>query len=122
MIEVAFSETDSLELLDAARRAQAGRASRTVVGGQQHAMRQTVIVLLANAALSEHESPGEATLYVISGRVALSVGQETREAGSGELLVIPQRRHSLRALRHSTVLLTAVPREYTPAIDQGDPT
>src|SRR5689334_3924922 len=43
------------EQLEAARRAPAGRAARTVVGGHENVMRQTVIALLGGRALAEHE-------------------------------------------------------------------
>lgn len=98
------------EQLDAARHHEAKRAARTVVGGHEHVMRQTVVALLADATLSEHENPGEATVYVISGRVELSAGTESWEARAGDLIDIPPQRHTLRALQDSAVLLTAVPK------------
>jgi quercetin dioxygenase-like cupin family protein len=99
------------ELLDSAGRSSAKRASHTVVGGHEHAMRQTVVALLAGAALTEHENPGEATIYVITGRVELTAGSESWQARSGDLVEIPPLRHSLLAVENSAVLLTAVPRE-----------
>jgi quercetin dioxygenase-like cupin family protein len=98
------------EQLAAAARAESARASITVVGGHEHAMRQTVIALTAGAVLAEHENPGEASLYVIVGRVDLHVGDETWQARTGDLVEIPPARHSLRAVEDSAVLLTAVPR------------
>lgn len=97
------------EQLEAARRSKSQRASRTVVGGHEHVMRQTVVALLADAALSEHENPGEATVLVIFGRVELSAGEDSWEARSGDLIEIPPQRHALRAITDSAVLLTAVP-------------
>lgn len=105
------------ELTEAARSGDAGRASRTLVGSQNSVLRQTVVALLADASLAEHESPGEATLYVVNGRVRLDAGEESWEMSSGELLDIPQRRHSLHALEDSVVLLSSVPREFIPAKD-----
>src|SRR5262245_61347017 len=99
------------ELLDAAGRSTAQRASHTVVGGHEYTMRQTVIALLAGASLTEHENPGEATIYVISGRIEVRAGDESWQARSGDLVEIPPRRHSLHALENSAVLLTAIPRE-----------
>ena len=97
------------EQLEAAGRVDARRASSTVVGGHDHVMRQTVVALLAGAALAEHENPGEATLYVISGRVELAAGGESWQGRAGDLIEIPPVRHSLTALEDSAVLLTAVP-------------
>src|SRR2546429_222497 len=98
------------EQLEAAGRAAASRASVTVVGGHEHVMRQTVVALTAGADLSEHENPGEATLYVISGRVELRAAGNSWQARTGDLVEIPPSRHSLHALEDSAVLLTAVPR------------
>jgi quercetin dioxygenase-like cupin family protein len=97
------------EQLDAARRNSARRASTTVVGGHERVMRQTVIALLAGAVLAEHENPGEASLYVIGGRVRVDAAGEAWEARTGDLIEIPPERHALHALEDSAVLLTAVP-------------
>lgn len=97
------------EQLEAAGRSEARRASSTVVGGHDHVMRQTVVALLAGAVLAEHENPGEATLYVIRGRVELAAGAESWQARAGDLIEIPPARHSLTAVEDSAVLLTAVP-------------
>lgn len=101
------------ELLDDAGRSEAARAATTVVGGHEHVMRQTVVALKAGSQLSEHENPGEATLYVITGRVELTAGEESWQARSGDLVEIPPARHGLLALEDSAVLLTAVPRGHS---------
>jgi quercetin dioxygenase-like cupin family protein len=90
----------------AARRASAGRASETVVGGHERVMRQTVIALLAGTRLDEHENPGEASVYVLTGRVILSAGSDSWEARTGDLIEVPPARHSLEALEDSAILLT----------------
>lgn len=97
------------EQLEAAHRADSARASTTVIGGHEHVMRQTVIALAAGAVLGEHENPGEASLYVIVGRVELEAGPDSWQARTGDLVEIPRARHSLRAIEDSAVLLTAVP-------------
>ena len=51
--------------------ASSGRSARTVWGGHERVLRQTLIALTANSSMSEHENPGEATLQVITGRVRL---------------------------------------------------
>jgi quercetin dioxygenase-like cupin family protein len=105
-------EAIAREQLELARGNAAGRASVTVFGGHEHAMRQTVVALVADATLSEHENPGEATLHVLVGRVRLTAGQDSWEARSGDLLVVPDARHSLHALEDTAVFLTAVPRAH----------
>jgi quercetin dioxygenase-like cupin family protein len=97
------------ELLDRARREHAGRAGNTLphpVDG----LRQTVIALRAGAGLGEHESPGPASLLVLSGRVRLLAGEETVELIAHRIAPIPNRRHGLHAEEDSVVLLSvAVP-------------
>ena len=98
------------ELLDRARSASSGRSARTVHGGHEHDLRQTVIALAGGRALGEHESPGEATLQVLRGEVRLSAGDETWDLTAGDHLVIPPRRHDLVALTDAAVLLTVATR------------
>jgi quercetin dioxygenase-like cupin family protein len=98
------------EQLGNARAASSGRASVTVHGGQEHDLRQTVIALAEGRSLGEHESPGEATLQVLSGRVRLLAGEESWEGVEGDHLVIPPARHDLTALTDAAVLLTVATR------------
>jgi quercetin dioxygenase-like cupin family protein len=83
-----------------------GRSSVTVYGGHEHALRQTVIALKAGCALDEHESPGEATVHVLHGRVRLTAGTLAWEGRSGDLIVVPDSRHGLEAIEDAAVLLT----------------
>jgi quercetin dioxygenase-like cupin family protein len=94
------------EHLAIAREASSGRSAHTVHGGHDHVMRQTLIALRAGASLAEHESPGEATLQVLAGRVRLTVDGDGPEGAAGDLLVIPQERHALEAEEDAVVLLT----------------
>lgn len=93
------------EQLEEARRG-AGRAASTVFGGHEQVLRQTVIALTAGAEMQEHESPGAATLHVLSGRVRLTAGEDSWDGRTGDLIVIPSARHGLSALEDSVVLLT----------------
>jgi quercetin dioxygenase-like cupin family protein len=83
-----------------------GRAADTVLGGHERVLRQTVIGLTAGSGLGEHENPGEASVYVLSGRVRLVCGGSSWEGRTGDLLKVPDSRHSLDALEDSAVLLT----------------
>ena len=69
-----------------------------------------MVALTAGAELAEHDNPGEATLYVITGRVELHAGADSWQARTGDLVEIPPARHSVVAIEDSAVLLTAVPR------------
>ena len=94
------------EHLARAHAAGSGRSAHTVHGGHEHALRQTLIALTAGSGLAEHNSPGEATLQVLRGRVRLTAADQGEEAAAGDMLVIPPQRHTLTALDDSAVLLT----------------
>ena len=96
--------------LPPAREASSGRSARTVRGGQNHALKQTVIALRAGAEMAEHNSPDEGTVQVLTGRVRLVAGPETWEGAPGDMVVVPPQRHSLLAVEDAVVLLTAVNR------------
>ena len=78
----------------------------TVYGGHEKVLRQTVIGMIAGARLAEHENPGEATVLILHGRVRLSTADVAWEATRGDLLIMPDSRHSIAALENSAVLLT----------------
>jgi quercetin dioxygenase-like cupin family protein len=94
------------ELGHKAAEASAGRAADTVYGGREHHLRQTVVALRAGAELAEHQSPGEATLIVISGRLRLVAGDSTWPAREWDHLSIPNVAHRVEAETDTTFLLT----------------
>ncbi len=94
------------EQLEVARTSSSGRSAHTVYGGHEHALRQTLIAMVAGTELDEHDSPGEATLQVLHGRVQLTNGQVHWNGSAGDHLVIPQSRHGLHAVEDAAVLLT----------------
>lgn len=104
------------ELLEKATSEHAGRAGRTLphpVDG----LGQTVIALRADAELSEHESPGPATILVIRGRVRLVAGEQTVSLAAHQISPIPNRRHSLHADEDSVVLLSVAVPDRAPQAD-----
>lgn len=94
------------EQQELAASASSGRSARTVWGGHERVLRQTLIALTAGSTMSEHENPGEATVQVISGRIRLDAGGDTWQARQADLLFMPPGRHSLLAVEDSVVLLT----------------
>lgn len=88
--------------------------ARTTVGlgGKAAAVGQSMLELAAGAHVSELQHPDRATILVqvLSGRVELAADRASWLGGPGDLLIVPQPEHTLRALETSTVLLTAVPR------------
>ena len=92
--------------LETASTASSGRSAHTLYGGHEHLLRQTLIALRAGSSLAEHENPGEATVQVLHGRVTLVVGDTKWNGSPGDLIIIPDSRHSLEAVADSAVLLT----------------
>ena len=92
--------------LAAALSASSGRSAQTVHGGHSKVLRQTLIALAGGQRLDEHENPGEATVHVLRGHVRLAAGTDTCDAHAGDLLIVPDTRHSLEARQDSVVLLT----------------
>ena len=95
------------EQLERAQDASSGRSSSTVFGGHEQVLRQTVVALREGSSMTEHNSPGEATIIVLSGRLLLSTDSTSWEGRKGDLLIIPPERHSLEALKDAVVVLTA---------------
>jgi quercetin dioxygenase-like cupin family protein len=94
------------EKLAEARQTHSGRAAHTLHGGHTHELRQTVMALLAGHELSEHDSPGQASLQVLQGHVQITAGDDAWDGKAGDYVVIPPQRHSLQAVDDSVFILT----------------
>jgi quercetin dioxygenase-like cupin family protein len=94
------------EQLKKAKESTGRRSARTVFGGHEHVLRQSVIALAEGSVMADHLSPGEATLHVLQGRVRLTAGKDSWDCRVGDLLDIPGERQSVLALEPSVVLLT----------------
>lgn len=94
------------EHLAAARAASNGRSSAKILGDHTTVLRKNLIALAAGAALQDHESPGEATLMVLEGRIEFRAGEESVTLDAGNLVEIPPMRHGLTALTDAVVILS----------------
>ena len=94
------------ELLENAALASAGHTARTVCGGHEKVLRQTVIAMTEGARLAEHENPGEATVLVLHGRIRLWTEEASWHGRRGDLILVPDSRHSLEATEDAAILLT----------------
>jgi quercetin dioxygenase-like cupin family protein len=92
--------------LELAATAGGGHTADTVYGGREKVLRQTVIGMVSGSRLAEHENPGEATVQVLRGRVRLSSGEHSWDGRAGDMIFVPEARHSLEALEDSAILLT----------------
>lgn len=94
------------ELLSQASDSMHGRASLTVAHGDRQ--RAVLMAFTAGAELGEHEAPPAATLHVLRGHALLRAGSEEWDLAAGELMVIPQERHSLHVPDGDAVVLLTV--------------
>ena len=94
--------------LETARSSNSGRSAQTIQGDHDHMLRQTLMALVAGRDMAEHESPGQATLQVLRGRVRIRAGDDEWSGGEGDFVEIPSTRHSLHADEDSVVLLTVL--------------
>lgn len=94
------------ELLDEARAASSGRAARSVFSREEGLLRQTAIALTSGSELGEHAAPPEARLYVIAGSIDLISPTQTWHLDAGDLVPIPDERHSVTATDDAVFLLT----------------
>lgn len=71
-------------------------------------VRQVAIQFRKGGVLPEHDNPGEAMALVIEGSVRFLVEgtDQVHELRAGDLLTVPESRHSVEAVEPSLLLLT----------------
>ena len=90
-------------------RESSGRSALTLTPSEGGPLKQTLIALCAGTELTEHPSPGPATIHVIEGRGTLRCGDETLEVAAGQWAPIPLDQHGLTADEDLVAMLTVVP-------------
>ncbi len=93
-------------LLAQARDASSGRAATNLMPATGAVLTQTMLALRAGAELTDHTSPGPATLHVLTGRATLVSGGTTVTVGAGEWVPIPREEHRVEADEDVVALLT----------------
>ncbi|PND48869.1 cupin domain-containing protein [Rhodococcus sp. ENV425] len=86
--------------------APSGRSAETVYGGHEHVLRQTLVALQAGQSMAEHVSPGEATVYILRGRIRVVADRTSWDGRSGDLIALPRTRHRIDAVADTVALLT----------------
>ncbi|MFI7063811.1 cupin domain-containing protein [Kribbella sp. NPDC050124] len=105
-MDVASISQLATDLLVKAASAESGRSSVTVYSRQGARLRQTLMALTAGRVMGEHQSPGDASLLCLQGRVVVHAGDAAVELGAGGLIAVPPQRHDVEALQPSVLLLT----------------
>lgn len=96
--------------IELASNASSGRSAKTVYGGHEHSLRQTMIALSSGQRLEEHDNPGEATVHVLHGHIRLGSADTSWDGLPGDLLVVPRARHWVEAVDDSAFMLTVAKR------------
>lgn len=94
--------------LEHALSSSSGRSAKTLYGGQEHQLRQTLVALRKGEVMADHENPGEATVHVIHGRLELSTAEASWSGWDGDLIIVPEATHKVSALEDCVFLLTVV--------------
>ena len=99
-------ELEQRKLVDDARTATARRAGSTIFHGD--GLRLTMVALLQDAELSDHESPPEAFIHVLQGKITVNGSGRSWEISMGQLLPVPPERHSVTARTDTVLTLTVL--------------
>ncbi len=62
--------------------------------------------MVAGQEMAEHDLSGESTVFVLSGQLKLVSGANSWKGSAGDILVMPDARHSIEATEDVAFLLT----------------
>lgn len=100
---------EEAKLREQAATSKSGRAAKTLV--KEGRLRVTLIALRKGTALGAHAVAGDVTIEVRRGAVEIGMDGKSIRAAKGDLVALQARvRHDARALRDSTILITAAMR------------
>lgn len=99
-------ELEQRKLMDDAKTATARRAGSTIFHGD--GLRLTMVALLQDAELSDHESPPEAFIHVLQGEITVNGSGRSWDISMGQLLPVPPERHSVTARTDTVLTLTVL--------------
>lgn len=89
-----------------AQAAESGRGATTVHGRTGARLRQTLIALDADRVLGEHQSPGDASVLCLRGKIQIRTSSGRIDLSAGELVAVPAQRHDVLAIEPSVLILT----------------
>src|SRR5699024_9307997 len=82
------------------------RAGSTLYRGD--GLRQTMVAIVADAEMTEHDSPAEAFIHVLEGQVTIHGDNRQWQISAGNLFPIPPEKHSVTAYQNSVFTLTVL--------------
>lgn len=89
-----------------AAQANSGRAAKTMV--KEGRLRVTLVALRGGTAFGAHQVEGDVTLHVLRGQFEVRTKEGTVQASKGSVIALQAGvPHEARAVRDSTVLITA---------------
>ncbi|MEX0786952.1 MAG: LuxR family transcriptional regulator [Dehalococcoidia bacterium] len=100
------ASAEEAKLREQAARSKSGRAAKTLV--KEGRLRVTLVALRKGTALGAHAVAGDVTIEVRRGAIEIGMDKTSVRASKGDLIALRARvRHDARALRDSTILITA---------------
>jgi len=76
---------------------------------QNDAVSMTLFAFAQGEGVSTHSAPGDAMVYILDGRAAVTIGDKTTAAGAGDVLVMPAHvPHGLEATENFKMLLVVI--------------
>jgi len=105
-LKIVDFSAEQQRLKQEAHDAPAKRAGSTLYRGD--GLRQTMVAIVADAEMTEHDSPAEAFIHVLEGQVTIHGDNRQWQISAGNLFPIPPEKHSVTADQNSVFTLTVL--------------